>query len=406
MSWPTKKLGDLTEICRGSSPRPICDTKYFEGGKIPWIKIADATKSGKFLYETKEHVNDYGASFSRKLPQGTILVAASGTLGYTQILGVEGCAHDGWLILQNLRDLDRDFAYYALKTLERHFFNSGSGAAIQNINTDILRQAEIPYPPLTVQRNIASILSAYDELIENCQQRIQILEQMARSLYREWFVNFRYPNHAKTPMVDSPLGKIPKGWSFGKLGDVCQVIPGYAFKSNDWQTTGVPVIKIKNIQPHNTVETEATDYVSEEISKRTNSKFVLGNGDILLAMTGATAGKIGRLRTKQPMLLNQRVAKLVPSHSYQEFVWYSVSTEEAMHRFFLLADGAAQPNMSGAQIEGINLLIPTGELAKQFSIVVNPILTQTDNFYIAIQNLRKTRDLLLPRLLSGQINVN
>jgi len=131
MEWPKKELGELADISRGSSPRPIADTRYFDGGTVPWVKIADATKSGKFLYETKQHVNDFGASFSRRLPPGTILVAASGTLGYTQILGVEGCAHDGWLILQNLRGLDRDFAYYALKTLEQHFFNSGSGAAIQ-----------------------------------------------------------------------------------------------------------------------------------------------------------------------------------------------------------------------------------------------------------------------------------
>ena len=147
MSWPTKKLRDLADISRGSSPRPIHDTKYFDGGDIPWVKIADATKSGKFLFSTNQHVNEYGASFSKKLPAGTILVAASGTLGYTQILGVEACAHDGWLILQNLRDLDRDFAYYALKTLEAHFFNSAYGAAIQNINTEILRESTSPTLP-------------------------------------------------------------------------------------------------------------------------------------------------------------------------------------------------------------------------------------------------------------------
>lgn len=128
--WPQRKLGELCDISRGSSPRPIRDQRYFEGGTIPWIKIADATKSGKFLYETKQHVNEFGASFSRKLPAGTILVAASGTLGYTQILGVEGCAHDGWLIVQNLRDLDRDYLYYTLKTIEQHFYNAAYGAAI------------------------------------------------------------------------------------------------------------------------------------------------------------------------------------------------------------------------------------------------------------------------------------
>ena len=97
--WHKVKLGDLAKISRGSSPRPIADRRYFDGGAIPWIKIADATKSGKYLYKTKEHVNEFGASFSRILPKGSLIVAASGTLGYTQILGVSGCVHDGWMIV-------------------------------------------------------------------------------------------------------------------------------------------------------------------------------------------------------------------------------------------------------------------------------------------------------------------
>jgi hypothetical protein len=94
------KIRDVCEVERGSSPRPIMDRKYFDGGTIPWIKIADATKSGKFLYETKEKVNEYGASFSRLLPKGSLIIAASGTLGYVQMLGVDGCIHDGWLHLK------------------------------------------------------------------------------------------------------------------------------------------------------------------------------------------------------------------------------------------------------------------------------------------------------------------
>ncbi len=264
---------------------------------------------------------------------------------------------------------------------------------------------EVRVPPLPVQRRIAGILSAYDDLMENSQRRIRILEAMARALYREWFVHFRFPDHEKLPPVASPESTIPKGWVLGNLGDICQVIPGYAFKSNDWQESGVPVIKIKNIRSDNTIETESTDFVSEDISKRTQSKFILGHGDILLAMTGATAGKIGKLRTDQVMLLNQRVAKLVPIRTFWEFVWCSVSTEEAKHRFFSLADGAAQPNMSGAQIEGVKLLCPPKEVAERFSKVINPTLEQTDSLYLKIQNLRRTRDLLLPRLMSGQINV-
>ena len=110
--WPIKRIGDLATVARGSSPRPIADQRYFEGGDIPWIKIADATKSGKYLYETKEHVNEFGASFSRKLPIDSLIVAASGTLGYTQMLGVSGCVHDGWLYLTDFKGVDKHYLYY------------------------------------------------------------------------------------------------------------------------------------------------------------------------------------------------------------------------------------------------------------------------------------------------------
>ena len=97
VGWEEIKIGDVCTIARGSSPRPINDNIYFDDGTIPWIKIADATASGKFLFETKEHVNEYGASFSRYLDEGSLIIATSGTLGFCVLLGVKGCVHDGWL---------------------------------------------------------------------------------------------------------------------------------------------------------------------------------------------------------------------------------------------------------------------------------------------------------------------
>lgn len=102
-SWKRTQIGSICDVVRGSSPRPIADQRYFEGGTIPWIKIADATKSGRYLYDSREKVNEFGASFSRLLRKGSLIVAASGTLGYTQMLGVSGCIHDGWLYLSGFR---------------------------------------------------------------------------------------------------------------------------------------------------------------------------------------------------------------------------------------------------------------------------------------------------------------
>ena len=147
-------------------------------------------------------------------------------------------------------------------------------------------------------------------------------------------------------------------WKRARLGDVCRVIPGYAFKSSDWQALGIPVVKIKNITTDNAVDLTETDCVPESVLTPKLQKFVLNDGDILLAMTGATAGKVGKVRTKRPILLNQRVAKIAPVEADHGFIWSVVSSQEYQEKFFYLADGAAQPNMSGGQIEGLEIPCP------------------------------------------------
>lgn len=147
-------------------------------------------------------------------------------------------------------------------------------------------------------------------------------------------------------------------WNTGRLGDVCRVVPGYAFKSSDWRAAGIPVVKIKNITGSNSVDLATTDCVPESLLTPKLQKFVINDGDILVAMTGATAGKVGRVRTNRQLLLNQRVAKIAPVEADPDFIWAVVSSQEYQERFFYLADGAAQPNMSGGQIEGVEIPLP------------------------------------------------
>lgn len=147
-------------------------------------------------------------------------------------------------------------------------------------------------------------------------------------------------------------------WKRARLGDVCRVIPGYAFKSSDWKNEGIPVVKIKNITDDNTVDLTEVDCVPESLLTPKLQKFVLKDRDILVAMTGATAGKVGKVRTAGPILLNQRVAKIAPVDADPEFIWSVVSSHEYQEKFFHLADGAAQPNMSGGQIERVEIPLP------------------------------------------------
>jgi len=307
----------------------------------------------------------------------------------------------------NEENLDSGYLYNFLRS---PFFRNQIetfiiGCQQPNFGPAHIKRMVIPIPPITTQRKIAAILSAYDDLIENNTRRIEILEEMARSIYREWFVNFRFPGHEQVQMVDSELGLIPEGWEVGKLGDVSCVIPGYAFKSKDWQKTGIPVIKIKNINADNTVDIQKTDFVSQSILTPKIKKYLLKGGEFLIAMTGATAGKVGKLRTKEPMLLNQRVAKIEPLPNYRSYIWQIISSEEGQNRFFKLADGAAQPNMSGLQIEEVRIILPSLSLCIDFDSIVNDIYRQIDNFIFRNQTLLQTRDLLLPRLISGEIDV-
>ena len=280
------------------------------------------------------------------------------------------------------------------------------GTAQPHANAQVLTSFPVPLPPLSTQRKIAAILSPYDDLIANNTRRIQILEEMAQIIYRQWFVEFQFPGHEKVQMVESELGMIPQGWEVKILGDLCNVVPGYAFKSKDWQDTGVGVVKIKNIKSDNTIDIQDADCISSDILSPKLDKYQLITGDFLIAMTGATAGKVGRLRTKTPMMLNQRVAKFDPIDAYRDYVWCKVSIKETQQDFFRLADGTAQPNMSGFQIENYKIVCPPSSVCNHFSSVVGAMLIQSDNLMLRNINLRQTRDLLLPKLISGELDVS
>ena len=300
--------------------------------------------------------------------------------------------------------ISTNFLYFALSTAVISGFVTGT--AQPKLSQRNLKAIRLSLPPLPIQQKITAILSAYDDLIENNTRRINILEEMAGTIYREWFVEFRFPGHENVKMMESELGLIPQGWGVKGLGNLCKIVPGYAFKSKDWQDAGVPVIKIKDIKSDNTVDVHNTDCVSPKILSPKLDKYRLINGDFVIAMTGATAGKVGRLRTKTTMMLNQRVAKLNPINIYRDYIWCKISLEETQDAFYRLADGAAQPNMSGSQIENYKIVFPPPSICNHFSSMAGNTLLLSDNLMLRNDNLRKTRDLLLPKLISGELDVS
>jgi type I restriction enzyme S subunit len=257
------------------------------------------------------------------------------------------------------------------------------GVAQQHFNIGAARELEVSLPARQTQDRIASILSAYDEMIENSQRRIKILEQMARNLYREWFIHFRFPNHTKTPMVDSPFGKIPKGWMVKKLGELADISWG------DTSTTKASY-----------VEEGYAAYSASGLDGKLNH-YDYDQTGIVLSAIGAQCGKTWLARGKWSCIKNTIRFWSKDDSASTEFLFISTAGQNFWPR-----RGAAQPFISQGDAERIDLLTPDVATMKRFTVFAADSLEQKAMLQAQIENLRKTRDLLLPRLMSGQINVN
>ena len=401
MSWEIIEIGSLCEIGRGSSPRPINNRAYFDGGDIPWIKIADATSSGKEIVETKEHVNSYGASFSRLLPIGSLILATSGvSLGQVKLLGVEGCIHDGWIYIKNYNGIEKEFLYYKLIELEKHFHSESYGAAIQNINTDILRRTKISLPPLQTQKRIASILSAYDDLIENNLKRIKLLEETAQNIYKEWFINFRFLNYENTPF-NKETG-LPEGWEIKTIAQFGTVITGKTPSTSNENFFGGKIPFVKTPDMHDAPYVlQSSITLSIEGAESQNNKYLPKNS-VMVSCIG-TAGVVSL--TSENCQTNQQINSVRFDEEYKSFYFYCFAKGLKQLLEGLGSNGATMVNVNKSKFENIDITVPSEFLIKKYNKLVNPIFDQILLLQDNNQKLKEARDILLPRLMNRTIEI-
>jgi type I restriction enzyme S subunit len=306
-------------------------------------------------------------------------------------------------------DIDTKFLYYMLwdAKLSRY----AGGAAQPLVTQTVLKQVEVRVPPLPVQQRIAGILSAYDELIENSQRRIKILESMARALYREWFVNFRFPGHENHPRVASPLGDIPQGWEATILGaHLAALESGKRPKGGiREEADGVPSIGAENINGIGRHEFASEKLVPREFFEQMR-KGVVHDRDVAIYKDGAYIGKSSYFRDGFPhteCCVNEHVFLLRGEgvRLKQNFLYIWLQEPDTVQAIRSKNANAAQPGINQQTLGGLELVLPDEKTAAHFDHLVEPLLAEIISLAKRIQNLRRTRDLLLPRLLSGQINV-
>jgi type I restriction enzyme S subunit len=283
--------------------------------------------------------------------------------------------------------------------------------AVSGIRGSDLAQVALPLPPLRIQRRIAGILSAYDDLIENSQRRIKILEEMARRLYREWFVHFRFPGHEACSFVESSLGEIPEGWEAATLGvHLAALESGKRPKGGIREIRGgVPSIGAENINGigrHNFI---GEKFVPREFF-RDMQKGVVLDRDVAIYKDGAYIGKSSYFRDGFPHLeccVNEHVFLLraTGERLKQNALYLWLQEPDTVQLIRSKNANAAQPGINQQIVSSLELVLPDSQTSAKFDQLVDPLLAEVVNLAKRIQNLRRTRDLLLPRLLSGQIDV-
>lgn len=317
---------------------------------------------------------------------------------------VGGCSNDVIVFRTNNINWDTKFLYYVLTqdTFFDFMMAGANGTKMPRGNKKAILEFPVPDFTLEVQQRIASILSAYDDLIENNQKQIKLLEEAAQRLYKEWFVDLHFPGYEDVEIIDG----VPKGWERTTIGKYVSIRSGYAFKSEWWQETGYPVVKIKDIT-NNTIELSELGYVEPDKTKKA-LEFKLNKNDIVIAMTGATIGKIGLVPEVDNLYTNQRVGKFFPKECINDktgflFCYYTQSKvlEEILA---VSSSSSAQPNISGKQLESFEV-VGSEEFINKFNDLVEPYLDKINDLRKQMFILKEAKDRLLPKLMGGEIEV-
>ena len=409
-AWRNCKLGDLLEIKHGYA----FQGEYFtNAGSHIVLTPGNFNEEGGFKDKgDKEKWYDGPIPSDYVLNEGDLIVAmteqAEGLLGSSAIIPRSGrYLHNQRLGLVQVRDqseADKGFLYYLFnsKPVRQQIRGSASGTKIRHTAPSRIGEVKVSVPPLPFQRRIAGILSAYDDLIENNQRRIKILEEMARSLYREWFVLFRFPGYDKVKMVHSSLGPIPQGWEVKKLGDLTVVLNRGISPTYDDEGGDSKVVNQKCIRDQR-LSLEPARRQSKPIPPDKRIRF----GDVLINSTGVgTLGRVAQVYEDLDQCTVDTHVTIVRPKADTDVDFFGCMLLLKQEDFERLGIGATgQTELGRTAIGEIEIPVSPDSLQKRFGALVHPMRTAANTLSKQTENLRRTRDLLLPRLLSGQVDI-
>jgi type I restriction enzyme S subunit len=412
MGWQRLRLDELGTVARGKSRhRPRNDPSLY-GGNWPFFQTGDVKAAELYLRVFSQTYNDVGLAQSKLWPPDTLCITIAANIAETAILAIPGCFPDS--IVGFRADADRSdvrYVKYLIDTLKLGMQNVSRGTTQDNLSLDKLLSFQMSVPSVVEQRRIASILSAYDGLIENNTRRIVILEEMARRIYEEWFVRFRFPGHELARMVESELGPVPEGWKIGTVADIADVYRGRSYKGSELAASGGwPFVNLKCIDRDGGYRASGLKHYTGAF----NDSQAVRDGDLVMAVTDMTqerriVARVARISQLggETGVISMDLVRIAPpddipsAYLYAMFRWSGFADEVKQH-----ANGANVLHLLPARIGEYRLAIPPAPLARQFGDVVAEMLHLGDVLETQNANLRTTRDLLLPKLISGELDVS
>ncbi|CAK0740420.1 type I restriction enzyme, S subunit [Gammaproteobacteria bacterium] len=409
--WRDYKLGDLLEIKHGFA---FLGEYFANAGTHIVLTPGNFFDEGGF-----KHKGDKEKWYRGPIPadyvlnEGDLIVAmteqAEGLLGSSAIVPCRALyLHNQRLGLVQLRDTnqtDKDFVYYLFnsKPVRQQIRGSASGTKIRHTAPSRIAEVKVSIPSLPIQQRIAGILSAYDDLIENSQRRINILEKMARSLYREWFVHFRFPGHENHPRVASAVGEIPAGWEVRKLAEFVTTKYGYT-ESTNTEPVGPKYLRGMDINKSSFIDWSEVPYCP--IAHKDYGVYRLRVGDVVVIRM-ADPGKVGIVEQEVDAVFASYLIRVAPKDNRLSpyFLFYLMESAEYYAYITGASTGTTRKSASAGVIADYQFVLPPQQLVVLFEKRVSEIRSLLTALLKQTVNLRRTRDLLLPRLLSGQIDV-
>ena len=401
MSWEKIKLSNCCISIADGDHQPPPKSKDV----IPFVTIANI-ENNQFDFTNAMFVpKDYYEKLDdkRKPQKDDILYSVVGSFGIPVL--IKNDKHFVFqrhiAILRPNKSIDARFLYYTM--LSRDFYMKADAAAIgaaqRTVSLTALRNIQITVPPIETQHRIANILSAYDDLTENNRKQIKLLEEAAQRLYKEWFVNLRFPGYEHTKITDG----VPEGWKIDLLSNIVKTTSGGtpARSHPEYYINGSTLwVKTQELLDAFILDTE--EKITDEAITNSSTKLV-SKGSILMAMYGSTIGKLGI--ASQDLTCNQACCVFdVSGFKYGGMYLFCWLFE---NRKFLikLGKGVAQSNLSQTMIKNLNILIPDMNVLHQFSCIVDSLYSEILANQKRITILSEARDRLLPKLMSGEVEV-